>query len=240
VPQFADFRTAYHDDPTAALLAFDFDGTLAPIVPTPRQAQLDPSLTTPLQALGEQSNVVVISGRPSEFLRSRLAGIKATLIGNYGRPETIDSQNLAMRDELARRATRELPTAVLVEVKPSSIALHYRRAPELASVVTAWARAVTEANITHEFGKSVVELVIGDSSSKDVVLRRLSGTYQAVLYAGDDQGDVAPLKLLPTLNALTCGLVILSDQTPPDLLDVADEQITRQQFREYLRSLAGR
>lgn len=66
MPQFADFRTAYRDDPTAALLAFDFDGTLAPIVATPRQAQLDPSLTTPLQALGEQSNVVVISGRPTD------------------------------------------------------------------------------------------------------------------------------------------------------------------------------
>jgi len=82
--------------------------------------------------------------------------------------------------------------------------------------------------------------VIGENASKDAVLRRLSGTYRAVLYAGDDQGDVAPLQLLPTLTALTCGLVILSDQTPPDLLDVADEQITRQQFREYLRSLAGR
>ncbi|WP_298447383.1 trehalose-phosphatase [Ferrimicrobium sp.] len=240
MPQFAEFLKSYRAHAKASLLAFDFDGTLSPIVATPDQAQLDPDLTPALQILGEQSNVAIISGRPSDFLKAQFAGIKATLIGNYGRPETLDGRALALHKTLASRARAELPDAILVEVKPSSIALHYRRAPEFASAVTEWAKNVqSDPDISVEDGKSVVEIVVGINSTKDAVLSRLARSHPAVLYAGDDNGDLAALNLLRTLPAVTCGLVVVSHQTPPALIEAADEPVTREQFRSYLHALAG-
>ncbi|WP_298342456.1 trehalose-phosphatase [Ferrimicrobium sp.] len=237
---FAEFRQVYLQHPTTALLVFDFDGTLAPIVSTPGQARLDVQLRQPLERLSNQTNVIIISGRPTDYLEEQFAGIGIHLIGNYGRPETLEPTDQTLLEALVRRARQELPTAILVEEKPSSLALHYRRAPDRASEVLAWSRRQErEYDVALDFGKSVVEVSVGDRSDKGTVLRRLAGGHSAVLYAGDDVGDIPAMKALQEFDMPTCGLAIASEQSPTELSVLADESISRSQFVHYLVSLTS-
>ncbi len=68
-----------------ALLAFDFDGTLAPIVDDPGRARMRSRTRRLLRRLASAYPCAVISGRSRADLRERLAGtgIRRT-IGNHG------------------------------------------------------------------------------------------------------------------------------------------------------------
>ncbi|WP_298209777.1 trehalose-phosphatase [Ferrimicrobium sp.] len=238
--RFDEFRKAYLQSPATALLAFDFDGTLAPIVPTPEQAQLDSRLRQPLARLSNLTNVIVISGRPTHYLERQFQGIDIRLIGNYGRPETLEPPNQRLLATLVAQAHEELPAAILLETKPSSLALHYRRAPALAPDVLCWARRqARKHDVTLDFGKSVVEVTLGDHSDKGTVLRRLAGDHSPVLYAGDDLGDIPALEALQDLKLPSCGLAVTSEQTPAELSMIADESVSRSTFVRYLISLAS-
>jgi trehalose 6-phosphate phosphatase len=61
-----------------ALVALDYDGTLAPIVPTPHEARMRPQTRTLLNALARRYPTVAISGRSladvSEHLKSVIGG----------------------------------------------------------------------------------------------------------------------------------------------------------------------
>ncbi|HVQ24356.1 MAG TPA: trehalose-phosphatase, partial [Planctomycetota bacterium] len=68
-----------------ALLAFDFDGTLAPIVADPALAALRPSTRRLLARLARRSTCVVLSGRAVDDVAARLAGVGiAHVVGNHG------------------------------------------------------------------------------------------------------------------------------------------------------------
>ncbi|MCZ9344285.1 trehalose-phosphatase, partial [Streptomyces sp. TRM76130] len=54
-------------DPRRALVALDFDGTLAEIVPDPDQARAHPDAVPALAALAPKvASVAVVTGRPAE------------------------------------------------------------------------------------------------------------------------------------------------------------------------------
>lgn len=238
MPPFANFRSAYLAQPRSALLAFDFDGTLAPIVATPSQAELDKPLYRPLKALGEITNVAIISGRPTDYLKTRFSGLQVEVIGNYGRSENLSEAYQALLCALVDRAHRELPASIFVELKPSSIALHYRNAPERESMTILWAQAQErDYHLSLDYGKSVVELAVGDSSDKGKVLRQLARGRTAVLYAGDDFGDIPAVEALKQLPMVTCSIAVLSEQTPAELSNIADERMTRVELANCLISL---
>lgn len=52
----------------STLFAFDFDGTLAPIVDDPAEARMSPSTWTQLDRLARLAPVAVVSGRAREDL----------------------------------------------------------------------------------------------------------------------------------------------------------------------------
>ena len=60
----------------ALLVAADFDGTLAPIVPQPWMARADPAAVRALRALAElpRTHVAIISGRSLADLAAQLPG----------------------------------------------------------------------------------------------------------------------------------------------------------------------
>jgi len=67
------------------LLAFDFDGTLAPIVADPARAHLRPSTRRLLIEVARKYPCVVISGRNRADVASRLTGIPLRrVLGNHG------------------------------------------------------------------------------------------------------------------------------------------------------------
>jgi len=66
------------------LLAFDFDGTLAPIVARPSQARVPTTTLRRLHRLTQQLPLAVISGRTVADLRSRLGFEPAHVVGSHG------------------------------------------------------------------------------------------------------------------------------------------------------------
>ncbi|MBI3050656.1 MAG: hypothetical protein HYY76_20390, partial [Acidobacteria bacterium] len=67
------------------LVAFDFDGTLAPIVPTPAAARMRAATRRLLTAVARRYPCVVLSGRPLDDLTRRLRRVPVWhLVGDHG------------------------------------------------------------------------------------------------------------------------------------------------------------
>ena len=115
------------------LLVFDFDGTLAPIVPRPSAARPSQAVTLRLRQLCERIPVAVIGGRSADDLRARLGCEPAIVVGHHGAEapvgasgpvasEQLDGLRAALREHAAELAA----AAIVVEDKGLSISLHYR------------------------------------------------------------------------------------------------------------------
>lgn len=183
------------------LLAFDFDGTLAPIVPRPGDARVPPALARCLAPLAERLPVAIVSGRAVADLRRRLGFTPRWIIGNHGAEDGSDAATQARRravlDPLRatlQAAAGDLAEAgVLVEDKGLSIALHDRlsRRPAQAQALVE-ALLAPHAGALHLFGgKRVVNAVAADAPDKADALLALvqhSGAGTA-LFAGDDVND---------------------------------------------------
>lgn len=178
------------------LLALDFDGTLAPIVPVPSRAALRATTRQLLRQVTRRRPSVVISGRARSDVRRRLrrTGV-AEVIGNHGlEPSSATSS--------ARRVVRRwLPLlrqrlgearGVTVEDKGFSIAVHYRNA---------WRPATARAQVMEAVGglegvrvvggKRVVNLLPAGAPHKGRALEAARERFacDTALYVGDDETD---------------------------------------------------
>lgn len=114
------------------LLAFDFDGTLAPIVSHPDDARVPLAVARRLDHLSKLLVVAVITGRSIADVRDRLGFLPQFVIGNHGAEDPLSDResDKALLEELRARllaASADLEHAgIFVEDKIYSIALHYR------------------------------------------------------------------------------------------------------------------
>ncbi|TWT42009.1 Trehalase [Phycisphaerae bacterium RAS1] len=186
------------------LVATDFDGTLAPIVNDPARAEANRESLVALKALSgmPQTHIAVISGRALRDLASRTAGVdEAHLVGSHGSEFEADSVaplSAAQQDLLTRLAValRELAgggDGFQIEVKPASLAFHYRNAEPSAAegAVAAIERGLGRwPGVYLRQGKMVVELSVV-RTHKGEALQRLRQRLGAsgVLFLGDDSTD---------------------------------------------------
>jgi trehalose 6-phosphate phosphatase len=210
-------------DPRRALLAFDFDGVVSPIVDDPEQAQASPRVLHALSGIGRLVGAVaIITGRPVSFLTSRdgfgeLASIPGfTVYGHYGRERWSAGAVLvppasedvaAVRTELTRLLDGPGEyRGVWLEDKGSSVAVHTRRAADPLGALAALEEPVRELALRHKLrvepGKLVLE-IRPDGVHKGDVLRGIARerAAQAVLYAGDDLGDLSAFAAVDDLRA---------------------------------------
>lgn len=244
-----------------ALVALDFDGVLSPIVPDPASAVALPGTAEVLTAVAARvARIAVVTGRPAaDAVRlGSLADVPGLVVlGHYGLQRWSDG-TLSTPDsddgvELARRRVTELAAArpgVTVEDKHHSVALHTRSAPDPAAALTELrphADAVAaEAGLQVTPGRFVLELrPVG--VDKGVAIRSLVAETGAVavLYAGDDLGDlpaVAAVRELSSSGAIEAGLVVCSDaeEASADLRAAADVVVPGPPgVQELLRELVG-
>lgn len=186
------------------LVATDYDGTLAPIVPDPAAAQpLRESVVALRQLAGlANTHVAVISGRALRDLAGMIGEPEDVhLVGSHGSefdpdfvgslPDEARALRQRVREDLAGIAAR-LPGARLEE-KPASVAFHYREAPE--DLAQEALRAVREGpgaleGVFTRHGKKVVELAVL-STDKGMALAQLRQRVgaTAVCFVGDDRTD---------------------------------------------------
>lgn len=182
------------------LLAFDFDGTLAPIVARPGDARLSKGVSTRLAALAAQLPVAIVTGRRIDDVRGRLGFEPHFIVGNHGAEE--DSSGAADEpfEALSRLQVRLLDqvpaltaAGVTVEDKGHSLALHYRlsRAREKALQLITELLAGHDQSLKVFGGKLVVNVVRQSAPDKAEAVRALllrSGAACAI-FAGDDVND---------------------------------------------------
>ncbi|MET9590641.1 trehalose-phosphatase [Streptomyces sp. NPDC006516] len=236
--------------PSRAVVALDFDGTLADIVPDPEQSRAHPDVVPALSALAPQvAGVAVITGRPAGTA-VRFGGFAGApgldhlvVLGHYGaeRWDAVTGAVSAPAPHPGVEAVRaELP-AVLdergagtdsgtwVEEKGGrAVAVHTRRAadPQAAfeSLRTPLADLAARHGLIVEPGRLVLELR-PPGVDKGVALEeyvRAVGA-ETVLYAGDDLGDLAAYTAVERLRTQgLAGLLVCSGTEVPELGDRAD------------------
>ncbi len=224
--------------PDEAVLAFDFDGVLAPIVADPEQAYVDPRAMAALCRLAPRVRALaVITGRPAR-VALRLGGFvgrpelgRLVVFGHYGR-ERWDAHTgevvapspsegvAAARAELAGLLARvESGATAWVEDKGSAVAVHTRRSPDPGGLLDRLREPVTGLAVRHglavEPGRFVLELR-PPGMDKGLALREwvTDAGAGAVCYLGDDLGD---LPAFATIDALRdeglAGLKVCSGST---------------------------
>jgi trehalose 6-phosphate phosphatase len=206
----------------------DFDGTLAPIVPRPELARVLSEIPALLADIARHVRVVaVISGRPSAEVRD-LVGIHGIeIVGTHGL-ENEAPMAPAVFGEIVRVAGS---VGAWVEPKGAAAAVHLRGLadPEAAGAAVAGRLAVVAAAHDLEVvpGKRILELMPAGRPRKGGAVERAVRDHEldAVLFAGDDVGDLDAFAALARLHARgvwTCGVVAGAPETPLEVEDAAD------------------
>ncbi|MDF6044007.1 trehalose-phosphatase [Streptomyces sp. JH14] len=237
--------------PDRAVVALDFDGTLADIVPDPEQARAHPGAVPALAALAPKvASVAVITGRPAGVAvrHGGFAGVPGldhlVVLGHYGaeRWDAVSSTVHAPAPHPGVAAARaELPGVLdlfgswhgtWIEEKGQALAVHTRRAADPQAAFDALRAPLGDLAARHglivEPGRLVLELR-PPGTDKGVALAeyvRETGA-ESVLYAGDDLGDLAAYAAVEKLRAEgpggTPGLLVCSGSAEvPELAERAD------------------
>jgi trehalose 6-phosphate phosphatase len=179
-----------------ALLAFDFDGTLAPIVAEPDRAAMRACTRQRLEALARAYPCIVISGRAHADVRKRLRGVGLRgVVGNHGVEPWQTTTGLI--GEVRRwRPTLERAlrshSGVWIEDKAYSIAVHYRMSRAKKVARAAILRAAQELGDLRVIGgKQVVNLLPRGAPHKGFALERERERLgcDTAVYVGDDETD---------------------------------------------------
>ncbi|MEU2156527.1 trehalose-phosphatase [Streptomyces sp. NPDC019396] len=235
------------DRPQDTVVALDFDGTLAEIVPDPEQARAHPGAVPALSALSPRvASVAVLTGRPAGVAvrYGGFAGVPGlehlVVLGHYGaeRWDAVSGEVHAPAPDPGVDAVRaELPGVLAavgaregtwIEDKGRAVAVHTRRADDPEGAFEALRAPIAELAARHglivEPGRLVLEVrppgVDKGVALTEYVQEKRAG---AVLYAGDDLGDLAAYAAVEKLRSDGVpGLLLASGTEVPALAERAD------------------
>lgn len=243
-----DGLTAILDRPGDSVVALDFDGTLAEIVSDPEQARAHPAAVPALAELAPLvASVAVVTGRPAGVAVryggfAGVAGLEhLVVLGHYGaeRWDAVSGTVHAQPEHPGVAAVRaELPglldamgawQGTWIEEKGRAVAVHTRRAEDPQAAFEALRGPIADLAARHglivEPGRLVLE-VRPPGIDKGIALAEYVRETKAaaVVYAGDDLGDLAAFAAVDKLRSDGVpGLLLCSGSAEvPDLAERAD------------------
>jgi trehalose 6-phosphate phosphatase len=178
------------------LLAFDYDGTLAPIVGNPARARMRQATRRVLSRLARCYPTVVISGRAHRDLVHRLARLPLWhVIGDHGLEPWAQTAASAeqVRDWVRHLRSRvAVHHGVVLEDKKYSVTIHYRHArnkPRVRPLLARMARALPNARAIQ--GEQAINIILRDGPDKGIALQRARRILacDTAIYVGDDGTD---------------------------------------------------
>ncbi len=217
--------------PRPLLLAFDVDGTLAPIVDDPAGARVPRANLRMLDALRgvPRIHVALVTGRDARSLArvARVAGVWRVV--EHGRivvapGARLRRQPLTATERARLRAferwarARAQPLGAVIEHKPESRSVHVRefarRSPTRAKRLLAEAvRIARDVGLMPRLGRGFVEAEVRSADKADAVAQiARTARARAVLYIGDDRTDANAIRLAGKLGGL--GIFVRSDERP--------------------------
>ena len=215
---------ALRADPSHALVAVDYDGTLSPVVARPQDAVPATGAVSVLTALARRvGRVALVTGRPAQVVVD-LAGVAQVpglvVLGQYG-VERWSAGRVAAAQPLAGIATARAELSPLVawlgaevEDKGRSLVVHTRNAQpgaqdRLAKPVEELAR---RCGLELHRGRQVLELRPPGFDKGAALLTLAASVPSAVLFAGDDVGDGPAFDAVDQLRSRGVpGLTVFSD-----------------------------
>jgi trehalose 6-phosphate phosphatase len=223
------------------LVAVDFDGTLAPLVPDPDTSRPVAGAIAALSAVaGTGAQVAVITGRDARTV-VRLGGLDRVpglvVAGLYG-IETWHDGRLSTPDTPApmQALHHRLPATLAdagadpdlwIEDKRLSLVVHGRKAADpdaaLAPLREPVGALADELGLELHPGRDVLELRL-PGYDKAGALRRLAEGHRGVLFLGDDLGDLpafAEVRALRAAGRTGYGVAVLSSGVA-EVADAAD------------------
>jgi trehalose 6-phosphate phosphatase len=219
-PEGAAGLVAIAADPGHALIAVDFDGTLAPIVSEPSAARPHPDVPQALDRLaGAVGTLAIITGRPAPVAveLGGFGGIPGLIvIGQHGfeRWEAGQLTSPPPPPEVAAARARlpgvlaaaGAPEGTHVEDKGHAVVVHVRRTADpqaaLALLTGPLAEFAAGAGLDAKPGRLVVELR-PRGINKGAALTALIAERDpaAILFAGDDLGDLPAFEAVGAARA---------------------------------------
>jgi trehalose 6-phosphate phosphatase len=210
-------------EPELAALFLDIDGVLAPIVARPDDARVPEGTRSELARLAQRYGLVAcVTGRPAGQARELVGVERIRYVGEHGLELSPD----------AERWSGEIHTFAAtvpwhdVEMKPLSVAFHYRTAPdpdaaraELEPVVA----SALDCGFRTRWGRMVLEVLPPLDATKGTAVRSLlqeTGLRRA-LYAGDDTTDLDGFDALDGLE-VAVRVAVVSSEGPSQLGRRAD------------------
>jgi len=244
VPTTAEGRAglgALLDDPGRAVIALDFDGTLAPIVPDPADARALPAAVDALRQLTPIIGIMaVLTGRPAlaavEYASlDQIPGV--VVLGHYGRQRwqngQVETPSAPEGLAVARQRLPEVlteasaPDGIFIEDKGEALAVHTRRTAEpavaLEQIRPRLLALAAETGLRAEPGRFVIELR-PEGADKGIALVALAGgrDTSAVMFGGDDLGDRPAFAAVRRMRESGLpGIAVCSDSA--EVADLADE-----------------
>ncbi|MFD9465875.1 trehalose-phosphatase [Streptomyces sp. NPDC060027] len=224
-PAGRDALDAILTRPTRTVVALDFDGTLAPIVPDPDQARAHPDAVPALAALAPKvASIAVVTGRPAGVAvrHGGFAGVPGlehlVVLGHYGaeRWDAVSGTVTAPAPHPGVAAVRaELPgfldrigawQGTWIEEKGRAVAVHTRRAADPQAAFEALREPLADLATRHglivEPGRMVLELRPPGMDKGVALLEYVREVgAEAVLYAGDDLGDLPAFAAVDKLRS---------------------------------------
>ncbi|MDX6426113.1 MAG: trehalose 6-phosphate phosphatase [Gaiellaceae bacterium] len=226
-------------EPAEAALFLDIDGVLAPIEERPEDARVPEETRTELRRLNRRYALVAcVTGRPSEVAREIVGVAGLTYVGEHGLELDPEAQRWA---EPIHGFAIEVPW-VDVEVKPLSVAFHYRTAPDPEQAreqLEAVAAGALDLGFRARWGRMVLEVLPPVEASKGTAVRHLLETtgLRRALYAGDDTTDLDGFTALDGLETAV-RVAVVSPEGPTELGERADMIVgSPEVFRDVLRQL---
>lgn len=230
---------ALRDQLSAAVVALDYDGTLAPIVARPSDAVPAAGAVEVLRELAPRVRVLaLVTGRPADVV-VELAGLTAVphlvVLGQYGAQRWAGGEVTAPPElpgvAVARRALPPLLVGegALLEDKGLSLVVHTRQAPDPVGALERLAAPVREvaaaAGLELHPGRLVLELRPPGYDKRGALLSLCDPLPSAVLFAGDDLGDLPAFDAVEELRGKqVTGVTVCSAsrEGPPALRERAD------------------
>ena len=190
VPVLAHFATSN------VLVAFDYDGTLAPIVASPAAARMRPATRRLLTQVATHYPCVVISGRRLDDLARRLQNVPVWhLVGDHGfesRAMT-GAVSAQVRDWVALLRS-QLPErkGLVIEQKRHSVTVHYRHVRDKRRILELLAQAAHELRDARAiYSPEAINFLPSRGAHKGLALQQACRAFacDTAIYIGDDDTD---------------------------------------------------
>jgi trehalose 6-phosphate phosphatase len=218
-PPFSEAELPRTGDLGSIALLLDIDGTILDMAVTPGSVVVSDSLRSSLRELHARCGgaLALVSGRLIHDIDRLFAPLRLPAVGGHGAEIrlSIESGTRARHADAIGEGLRKLVAAaadhpgIVFEDKGSSLAVHYRLAPQLEQTIKAKIATIISRLAVHDLevmhGKAVIEIK-STRFSKGAAVKEMmkSPPFQRrrPVFIGDDTTDESVFEVLPTLSGV--------------------------------------